>query len=139
MTTPIDPTDGEAMGRIAYENNTILPGTIGTPATWDEMERWPEERIPWMSSGLAVARAVVPEGFAVYDTRTHVVVPAKSLASDHQIAWLDAIASDMADNSLMCQGGRSERWSVIRRALDISVSKARLLIVPATSESEATR
>jgi hypothetical protein len=100
MTTPIDPTDVEALGRIAYENNTILPGTIGTPATWDEMERWPEERIPWTSSGLAVASAVCPEHHAVYDTRTHFVVP-----RDEVPEWACQRCGGYGLISLPCENG----------------------------------
>lgn len=89
--TPIDPGDVESLGRIAYDNNTILPGTIGTPATWDEMARWPDEKEPWRNSALAVARSVVPPHHAVYDTRTHTVIPnamyASTLATLTQTDW----------------------------------------------------
>ena len=78
---PIDPRDGDALGRMVYENFTTQPGTIGEPASWDETARWPDERVPWINSGLAVANAVCPEHHDVFDMRTHVAVPVADLTT----------------------------------------------------------
>jgi hypothetical protein len=89
MTTPIDPTAGEELSR-AY-------GAASVKAkTWDYLPARDAQR----AGALAVARAVVPEGFAVYDTRTHFVVP-----RDEVPEWACQRCGGYGLISLPCENG----------------------------------
>lgn len=65
---PVPPGAIERLAKIAYDNFTTLPGTIGDPASWEETAKWPSERIPWKASAEAVALAVCPPGHTVVRT-----------------------------------------------------------------------
>lgn len=135
MTTPIDPNDSHTLTTIYNEvldcEAQYITDCLNSAEgliSQDELEGMELDRT--LSAVLAVAQAVVPEGFAAYDTREFVLVPFEDIDRYQMSAALapDEFAADI------------ESWlaPMVERFYQANPDYVSPLDQPATAESEVS-